>query len=324
MKQLFFIGLLWLALIGQSCQEQDKSYFEIIKEAETEYDNGAFLKAAAAYSRAFKVKGVLVDDMHRFNAASSWAKANEKDASFKQLFYIIDKGNFDYYEFIIKVDDFDSLKSDARWAELKAHYDIQVTNASANLDENLVAVLDSIHQEDQQYRLQLRGIEEKYGRGSAEMAAQWAIINSKDSTNLIIVEEILDSRGWLGREIIGLTGNSTLFLVIQHADIETQVKYLPMMRLAAKEGKANPGSLALLEDRVALRQGERQIYGSQIGRYPESGEFYILPLDDPENVDERRARVGLQSLQDYVAGFKIVWDAEAYIKRLPEIEALQQ
>ena len=97
-----------------------------------------------------------------------------------------------------------------------------------------------------------------------------------------------------------------------------------MMRKAAKDGNASPGSLALLEDRVALRQGNRQIYGSQIGRNAETGAFYVLPLADPKNVDDRRASVGLQSLQDYVAGFDIAWDAEAYIKQLPEIEEQQQ
>ncbi len=83
------------------------------------------------------------------------------------------------------------------------------------------------------------------------MKAHWKIINEKDSINLIKIKKILDERGWLGADIIGNQGNSTLFLVIQHSDIETQEKYLPMMREAVKKGNANSSSLALLEDRVA-------------------------------------------------------------------------
>ncbi len=110
------------------------------------------------------------------------------------------------------------------------------------------------------------------------MKQHWNFINEKDSINLIKIKKILDERGWLGSNIIGGQGNSTLFLVIQHSGLETEIKYLPMMREAVKEGNASADSLALLEDRVALRQGKRQIYGSQIGRDPETGEYYVSPL----------------------------------------------
>jgi hypothetical protein len=115
-----------------------------------------------------------------------------------------------------------------------------------------------------------------------------------------------------------------LFLVIQHADLKTQEKYLPMMREAVKKGNARPSALALLEDRVALGQGKRQLYGSQIGLDRESGVYYVLPLEDPENVDKRRAAMELGDLQDYVSNWNIVWDVEKYIKELPDIEAKQK
>lgn len=194
-------------------------------------------------------------------------------------------------------------------------------NAKANLDKQLVAILDTIYQEDQKYRMQIDEIAKKYGWESDEMKAHGKIINEKDSINLIKVKKILDERGWLGPDIIGRKGNSALFLVIQHSDLETQKKYLPMMRDAVQKGNARSSSLALLEDRVALRQGKRQIYGSQIGRDQETGEYYILPLEDPENVDKRRAEVGLGTLQDYISNWGITWNVEEYIKKLPELEA---
>ena len=64
----------------------------------------------------------------------------------------------------------------------------------------------------------------------------------KDSINLIKVMKILDERGWLGKNVVGTQGNQTLFLVIQHADLEYQQKYLPMMREAVKDGNANPAN----------------------------------------------------------------------------------
>lgn len=145
----------------------------------------------------------------------------------------------------------------------------------------------------------------------------------KDSINLIKVSEILDKNGWVGADKIGGQANQTLFLVIQHADLETQQKYLPMMREAVKINNASASALALLEDRVRLREGNRQIYGSQIGTDHNTQMNYVLPLEDPRNVDLRRAEVGLGPLADYVIKWDIIWDVEEYIKLLPKIEALQ-
>ncbi len=113
----------------------------------------------------------------------------------------------------------------------------------------------------------------------------------------------------------------TLFLVIQHSPLEIQQKYLPMMRDAVKKNNARSSSLALLEDRIALRTGKRQIYGSQIGRDQETGEFYVSPIEDPENVDKRRAEVGLGTIQDYISNWNITWDVEKHKEMTKKLEA---
>ncbi len=76
----------------------------------------------------------------------------------------------------------------------------------------------------------------------------------------------------------------------------------------------------MLEDRVALARGEKQIYGSQIGRNPNTGEYYVLPLIDPDNVNSRRIKMGMSKLESYVEVYGIVWDVEAYKKQLPQLE----
>jgi hypothetical protein len=147
-------------------------------------------------------------------------------------------------------------------------------------------------------------------------------MREKYSHNLIKVEKILDEHGWLGEDIIGARANRTFFLVIQHSNLEAQEKYLPMMRGAVKKGNANPSDLALLEDRVALRQGKKQIYGSQVAFNEATGESYVEPLEDPDNVDKRRSEAGLEPLQDYLSRVGMKWDPEEYKKKLPAIEAI--
>lgn len=167
-------------------------------------------------------------------------------------------------------------------------------------------------------------IENKYGNNSPEMKSHWKLIQKVDSINLEKVSKILDNRGWLGADVIGNTGNTTLFLVIQHADIETQEKYLPLMREAVENKNAAASSLAMLEDRVALGKNKKQIFGSQIGRDSKSGEYYVQPIEDPENVDERRRKVGLGPLNDYTANWNFEWNLEKHQKIWAEKEKQQK
>jgi hypothetical protein len=74
-------------------------------------------------------------------------------------------------------------------------------------------------------------------------------------------------------------------------------------RLAAVDtGEATPAQLAYLDDRVRMRQGRAQRYGTQIRTVDDRP--VPFELEDPDGVDERRRAVGLEPLADYVAGFE--------------------
>jgi len=113
-------------------------------------------------------------------------------------------------------------------------------------------------------------------------------------------------------KIIGYQGNEALFLVIQHADLAMQIKYLPMMKEAVKKGDVPKSELALLEDRIRIAQGKKQIYGSQIGRNPQTGKYFVKPIIEPEKVNNRRAKVGLQPIEKYVKHWGINWNIKKH------------
>ncbi len=176
-------------------------------------------------------------------------------------------------------------------------------HSSDSLRVSLLKILD----EDQHYRAQSDSIRKNFGPQSYEVKKHDRLIKERDSLNIIQVKYILDIYGWVGKQQVGEAANTAIFLVIQHADFATQEHYLPIMREAVKRGDADPGQLALLEDRVALKKGKKQIYGSQIRRDPVTEKFFLAPLDDPANVDKRRAEVGLGALKDYLKQWNIDW-----------------
>jgi hypothetical protein len=190
------------------------------------------------------------------------------------------------------------------------------------VNDSLVRVLDTVAQDDEMYRDQLDDTVQRYGGGSKEVKVLYGQMQVKDSINQVKVGAILDKYGWLGPDVVGEEGNGNLFFVIQHAELPMQVKYLPMLRAAVKNGWAKTRHLALLEDRVALRQGKRQTYGSQVGWDMRTNRHFMLPLEDPDHVDQRRAAVGLPPLSEYLQNWQMTWDAEQYKKDLPRIDSL--
>jgi len=320
MKQVTLIFALILSANLIFGQNISKEYLNLVRIADSLYSAKEYNNSAYKYSDAFKAIGWKGSSNDRYNAACSWALAAVPDSAFFQLNKIVTLANYIDYNHITNDSDLNSLHNDKRWEPLLEKIKENKNKAEENLNKPLTATLDTIYVEDQKYRRQIDEIGKKYGWESKEMKDHWKIINEKDSINLIKIKAILDKFGWLGSDIVGEQGNLTLFLVIQHSNLKTQEKYLPMMREAVKNGKAQGSSLALLEDRVALAQGKRQIYGSQIGQDAKTKVLYILPLEDPDNVDIRRAEVGLEPLANYVNHWQIKWDIEQYKKDLPKLE----
>jgi len=190
--------------------------------------------------------------------------------------------------------------------------------------EKLVLQLDSIDFNDQKYRSQLKEVERKFGTNSQDVNNLWRKIKYNDSINIKKVVHILDNYGWLGEDEVGEKGALTLFLVVQHSNQKTQEKYLPMMAEAVKNGKAKASRLALLEDRVALGQGKKQIYGSQVRKNNTTLKYYVRPLEDPINVNVKRAEVGLSPIEEYVKKWDIKWNPHSYLLELQNIEAYER
>lgn len=281
-------------------QKRTTEYQSMINKADSLYNSKNYKASAITYSSAFKLNGGNGTRNEKYNAACSWSLAGNADSAFYYLDKISRADGYDNYEHITTDADLIPLYKDKRWPALIAAVKKNEEITEAKLNKPLVEELKQILKDDQGPRLAIDSVQKKYGRNSPQLKDLWKKISYLDSINVIKVEAILDKHGWLGPDSIGPRGTQTLFLVIQHADIKVQEKYIQGLRDAVKKGNAFPDELALLEDRVALREGKKQIYGSQIGTDNKTGKAYIFPIEDEINVDKRRAEVGLQPLKDYV------------------------
>lgn len=195
------------------------------------------------------------------------------------------------------------------------------TSQSSHHQEDLIAVLDTIWRTEQTPIRRRDSLMDIYGADSDLVKEQQAIYERNHIVNEIKVKRILDEYGWPAKELIGEQGNWTICNVIQHSDNEVRIEYLPMMREAVKADKLEPRFLVRAEDRIATERGDLQIYGGQMKYYPETKSFNVWPVLDPENIDERRAAIGLGPIAEYLKDrFDFEWDLAEQIRRTEEFE----
>ena len=111
--------------------------------------------------------------------------------------------------------------------------------------------------------------------------------------NAYELNKIIAKHGWPGISLLGSEGCRTAWLVAQHSICtpELQRKFLTSLKEAVARGDAPKKYAAYLEDRIRFNEGRAQLYGTVLD-WNERGELGC-EIEDPENLDARRAQVGL-------------------------------
>jgi len=173
--------------------------------------------------------------------------------------------------------------------------------------KELRSELEKMMDEDQKLRNRMDEVEKKYGPNSKELADMWKEQTEIDNRLLKRLEEIIARYGWPGRSLVGKEASLAAFLIIQHADYEYQKRYFPLIKEAMKKGEIRPQEVALLEDRILMHEGKKQLYGSQLRRNNMTGKYELWPVEDEENLDKRRASVGLEPIAEYLGHFGLTY-----------------
>jgi|GEM_PF-1823908 len=168
------------------------------------------------------------------------------------------------------------------------------------------AELEPMRELDQRDRQRLHDLLVKGQGKTAEFKALSDGQQAIDAANMARLAELLDRHGWPS----GGRASSTAFLIVQHAEPAVQRRYLPLMREAQQRGDLSAAELGMLEDRMLMREGKPQRYGSQLGTGP-GGKLRFAPIEDEANVDKRRAAIGMEPIADYARRFDLVYTPPA-------------
>lgn len=276
-----------------------------LSDANNLYAAQEYEASGKQYDQAFELQKGTASQY--YNAACSWALAGNSEKAIEYLGLSARQGwsNVNH----MKTDgDLQSLHEDPEWENIIKQVDENKAELEKDFNKPLMKELEDIYVKDQMLRQLYRDAEEKFGADSPEMNYFWTLVSQQDSANEFDVERIIQENGWVGKSEVGGKANMTLWLVIQHAPIETQEKYLPLLQESVKKGESSGSHLALLEDRILMRNNKPQTYGSQIITNPETGEQEVYEIADPEYVDQRRREVGLAPISTYLKRWNISWD----------------
>jgi hypothetical protein len=95
-------------------------------------------------------------------------------------------------------------------------------------------------------------------------------------------------------DMVGMEAANDFVVMIQHQAPEFRRAALPKLKANVDAGQAEPGKYAMVYDRTQRDQGRNQLYGEQFEC--EKGKLVEAPLDDPAQLNTRRAELGLMRI----------------------------
>ena len=131
-----------------------------------------------------------------------------------------------------------------------------------------------------------------------------------DCNNTAWLREQVRAHGWFDRSRYGAEADEAAWLMVQHADRTPafQGEMLPLLEELAAAGESSRQLVAYLWDRVAVKEGRPQRYGTQMECA--AGETRpIGGLEDAAHVEERRAAIGMMTYATYLQMMDRMYDA---------------
>lgn len=260
----------------------------LVARAESAYAEKRYAECARFFEQA--VAAAPSESRQRsfaYNAACCHSLGGNVDAAFAMLGRAQDAGLRDLAG-IEQDADLAAVRADPRWPAFVAAGEARNAAWEQSLGApGLRRELLALVAEDQAVR----------GAWIAQPSEQTsAAMSAIDRKSTMRMKEVVARHGWPGASLIGEDGANAAWLLVQHADLDVafQKQCLALMEPLVERGEVAGAEFAYLYDRVAVAEKRPQRFGTQFDETREP-----RPIEDPEHVDERRAKVGLGTMAEY-------------------------
>ena len=253
-------------------------YWRLIFHADSLYEQGRYDDAIRVYTEAF------ADDRYIFPSKLSSVAYKLRMVDKEEAAYKFDKHRIrmekDYYQMP------DSATVPSYEDEFDKRADIY------NYDLSLKNHLEEMLERDQAYRTQWILSRQLHHEETQDDIALRLRADSIDSLNQVEIRQILKEHGFPKKTEVGTSACEAAWIIIQHAPLDVQKEYLPILERAATEGNIQAALVATLHDRIDVREGHPQKYGTQ------RNSNGLCPLLNEKMVNQWRKEVGLPPLDE--------------------------
>lgn len=119
-----------------------------------------------------------------------------------------------------------------------------------------------------------------------------------DSLRSEWLKVVVAERGWPSRPTVGDAGVKAAWSLLQHsADAAFQARLLPEVDRAAGRGELSSAEVAMMTDRVLVKTGRPQRYGTSFTE--RDGRLVADSIEDRAGLEARRAAKGMPPMADY-------------------------
>jgi len=265
------------------------------------------LKTAIQFEKAIAVRRNLFDIenenvSNNYELAGLYSLTGKTDSAF---YFLIRATAKDSSITFLTNSDFYFVLDDERWAKIREYQIEKYEDANGEIANWPMAILLwEMLMKDQAYYSFMDDTKPE------EAEIYWQLKDSLNRENLQKLDSVVQVNGWPKKTEVGEKAGTAAFLIIQHADFDTQKRYFPQLRSAAKKGEALKRHLALLIDRIRIQQNKKQIYGSQVHFDFERNKYYIdyENIKNPARINKRREKMGLNRIEEYLKTWNIEWD----------------
>lgn len=288
-KYIYIILILFVSIINGQKSDGDM----LRKE-------GAIDDAIKAYKKDF-IKSPT-DFKNTYNLACAFALTYiQKDSAFHYLEIALRNDNSLW---ALADNDLISLTGDFRWKDIESQQlkKYQEKNGQLKQPDYAIQLLRLI-MKDQALDYQMDLAKTYFMKNGKAPHWYYPIAQMKQdiaSGNFNKMDSLIGQYGWPTYSMVGkLSGDAPLLIINHHESDEVRKKYLEKIKSAclAKEGSCM--EYAKIQDRILVNSNQLQIYGMQF-RYNDKRVLEPFPIENPEFVDQRRLKIGLEPLKDYL------------------------
>lgn len=234
----------------------------------------------------------------KYELACAYAGDRQTDSAFKYLNLNL---QYDTSIYALINPDFLFIRNDPRWTQFENRWLDSVLhyNPDKIIDIPLARKLWHMYALDQAYFYEMKVLNPLYGDSSALMSTFQNLKQEINQENERLLDSIVTVKGWPKISQVGNAASAGAFLIVQHAPLETQQKYLPIIRKRCEEKEARWENYAHVYDRIQMLTGKPQLYGTQCEYFGASREMRFYPIEDEANVNKRRAEFGMRPIEEY-------------------------